>query len=302
MALLKKPRVYFNGKVVPEDRACVSVLDRGFNYGDGLFETLKASRGRPVLLAEHTARLRAGARALGFALKSLDPLFADIRAGVIEKLLARNGLLKTDAHVRITVTRGVGGSGHTPPKNANPTTVIVARGIDPDAIEVLRKRGVRAVTLTGPLPTMAGIKSLNFLPNIMGKTQALKQGAFEGIFIGEDSMVREGTSTNVFMVAGDEVVTPPAGTLGSSDALPGVTRGAVMELAVVEGFRVIERPFTAGELAGGDEAFLTNSILEVLPLVKIDSRKVGSGATGPVTRLLQRLLAQKVRGVTIKGP
>jgi len=293
MAILKKPRVYFNGKIVPEDRARVSVLDRGLNYGDGLFETMKACRGRPLFLDEHTARLRAGAKALGFRPRSLDPLLDDIRAGVIEKLLARNGLLKTDAHVRITVTRGVGGSGHTPPKDVRPTTVIVARGIDPGPIEVLRKRGVRAVALEGPLPAIAGIKTLNFLPNVLGKARALKQGAFEGIFTDPDGHVTEGTSTNVFMVTGDVVATHPAGPPSSSEVLAGVTRGVVMELAGAEGFRVIERPFTVDELTGGDEAFLTNSILGVLPLVKVGPRKVGAGAPGPATRLLQGLLAQR---------
>lgn len=294
MPIIKR-RVYLNGKIVVEDKACVSVFDRGFNYGDGVFETIKAVNGRPAFLEEHTERLKSGVQAIGMTIKSVEGLINDLKTGIVEKLLQRNGVTTGDAYVRITVTRGVGGSGHTPPKTVKPTTVIVTRKLETGPIEMLKKNGVRAVILTGPVPAFPGIKTINFLPNILGKMTALKNRAFEGIFTGEGSTVLEGTSTNVFMVSGGFIKTPPLGEGLTSPVLPGVTRAVVLDIASEEGFKTREEAFTTDELLACDEAFLTNSILEVVPLVKVGATKIGSGGPGKVTGLVQRALKAKLR-------
>lgn len=289
---MAKRRVYLNGRILAEEKACVSVFDRGLNYGDGVFETIKAWNGRPAFLGEHMARLKSGVKALGMTLKSIKALEDDVGSGVIEKLLARNNLSTGESYVRVTVTRGVGGSGHTPPRQPNPTMIIVVRGMDPAPMEFLKKRGVKAVTLAGPGLVMAGLKSLNFLPNIMGKMEALKKGVFEGIFV-QDDVVLEGTSTNVFTVKGGVVSTPPVGT--DINVLPGITRQVVLEIAGAEGLKAREERMTVKELAGSDEAFLTNSILEVVPLINVDGTGIGTGSPGPVTRLIQRVFRDRVR-------
>ncbi len=265
-----KTKIYLNGSIVPEDKAHISVFDRGINYGDGLFETMKAYEGRPAFLKEHLQRLRTGARFLNIPLK---PLEADVKDGVIDRLLKANGLSKGIAYLKIIVTRGVDKGGHAPPKKTKPTLIIMAKPLDEDYIARLQKKGVKAVLIKGCAPAFGGFKTLNHLPCVLAKAEAKRRGAFEGIFVGEDGTIKEGSSTNIFIISKGILKTPPVGN--TAGVLPGVTRQAVIRIAKKMGLRVKESPISTKELFKCDAAFLTNSILGMVPLLGVNSRRIG---------------------------
>lgn len=285
-----KRRVYINGRVLPEQKAGVSVFDRGLNYGDGLFETMKAVDGKVEFLREHLARLKKGARFLAFPAGSLKALELDIKEGAIDELLKANGLAKKTAYLRITVTRGVDREGGHLPKKTVPTVIMVARAIDTEAVERLRAEGVSAVVIRGYGPALPGIKSLNYLPSVLGKAEAARRGAVEGIFVAKDGSVREGTSSNIFMVSGGRVLTPPVSTDPAEGVLPGVVREAVMSLLGKRGVSVKEAPVFLKDLRSCPEAFLTNSVWGAVPLKAIDGKKTGAKTPGDIVRLVQREL------------
>lgn len=282
--------IYMNGTIAPEDKARVSVFDRGFNYGDGLFETMKARQAAVLFLREHLDRLKEGAGALGIPQKTLKGLDADIRRGAIRDLLRKNGLGDALSRIKIIVTRG---EGDMPASGApaRPTTVMVCKPIDEKAVSMRQKMGVKAVVVTDIRPAIPWVKSLNYLPNILARAEAEKKGAYEAIFTGADSSLLEGASTNLFLVEGGRVKTPPVLRRGAVEGvLPGIVRGKVMELASREGIKVVESPLYLEDLAKAQEAFLTNSIIDIVPLLSVDSRPVGGGKPGPVTRILQERL------------
>ncbi|MBI5491631.1 MAG: aminotransferase class IV [Deltaproteobacteria bacterium] len=285
--------VYLNGRIVPETRASVSVFDRGFNYGDGVFETLLVKGGRPVYLKEHLKRLKEGIKILGIPAAGVKGLMRDIKDGAIAALAGKNGL-KGDANVKIIVTRGVGPGGHAPKKDAVPTIVMIARPIDENALSISREKGIRAVTVNGLMPSLPGIKSLNYLPNIIGKDIALRSGADEAIFMDKDGIISEGTSSNIFIVKNSVILTPALGKGPSEGPLPGVVREAVIRLAKKRGLKVKETTVHKKDLYGCDEAFLTNSIIGAVPLIEIDKRPVKDGRPGPLTRAVQGLLGAEI--------
>jgi branched-chain amino acid aminotransferase len=285
-----KRRVYINGRVLPENKAAVSVFDRGLNYGDGLFETMKAVDGRVEFLRDHLSRLKKGARFLAFPAGSLKALDLDIKDGALEKLLKANGLAAKTASIRITVTRGTERDGGHLPKKTVPTLIIVARPIDTVALERLRTDGVSAAVIRGYGPAIPGVKSLNYLPSVLGKAEAARRGAVEGIFVAKDSSVREGTSSNVFVVSGGVVLTPPVSKDPAEGVLPGVMRQAVIRLLEKKGVTVREATVFLKDLRSCAEAFLTNSVWGAAPLTVIDGKKVGSGSPGDIVRLIQSAL------------
>lgn len=265
-----KTKIYLSGSIVPEGKASVSVFDRGLNYGDGLFETMKAHDGKPAFLKEHLQRLKAGARFLKIPINALE---ADVKDGVIERLLKANRLSKGSACVKIIVTRGVDKSGHAPSKGTTPTLIIITKRIDETYIVRLQKKGVKAILIKGYAPALGGFKTLNYLPCVLAKAEAERRGAFEGIFVGEDGTIKEGSSTNIFIVSKGILKTPPANA--QSGILPGVTRQAVISIAKKLGLTVKEAPISVKDLFTCDKAFLTNSIIGMVPLVSVDSRRIG---------------------------
>jgi len=281
--------VWLDGKMVPAERACVSVFDRGLNYGDGLFETIKATGGRPLFLKEHLKRLLKGAKALKMDTAALAPFIEAVEAGAIEALLRKNRLDKGDACAKLLVTRGVDRSGHLPSKDIAPTAVIVTKRIDGASLAGLKTKGVSALTVEGPSPALPGVKSLNYLASVLAKISAEKKGAYEALFT-QGGLVTEGSSTNLFVVKDGLVTTPPIGRAFSTGPLPGVIRVEIKKLARRSSTPFSEGPVTAATLMGADEAFLTNSISGVVPLVRVDGKKIGTGRPGPVTTRLQRLL------------
>ncbi|HHL40644.1 MAG TPA: branched-chain amino acid aminotransferase [Deltaproteobacteria bacterium] len=271
---------YVNGEMVPAEKAAVSVFDRGFLYGDGLFETMKAYDGRVFLFREHMERLRRGAVALGI---STSPLKGLRRAAA--ELMERNGLVRGEARLRVTLTRGVFDGGHGPVGRTRPTVVLTAGALDDGALSRLRRRGVRAVLASVPAPPLAAFKTLNYLPCVMAKAGARRAGAFEALFTTADGRLTEGTSTNLFIARDGTLLTPPP----ESGLLPGITRRAVMEMAGEAGISVVEADLRSRDLYEADEAMLTNSIIEVVPLVAVGDRPIGTGAPGDLTRLVQSL-------------
>jgi len=274
--------VELNGSIVPASRARVSVFDRGLLYSDGLFETLRAYGGVPFALEHHLARLQASARFLGIVLPR-KPWRRSIAA-----LLARNGLRRDDAAVRITVTRGAAAPGLLPPRTS-PTVFIVATALDP-AIARVQRHGARVVLLPFARDGFLGEhKVLNYLPAVLAKVIAARHRAFEALFVDREGLVTEGTTSNVFVWRRGQLLTPPLGGI-----LPGLTRRLVIEAAAIDGIGVVERGLRAQDLLSADEAFLTSSLAEVVPIVAVDAHAIGDGQVGKRTARLQRQYRQLV--------
>lgn len=289
MSTRAQPLVQVNGRFVPAARAQISVFDRGLLYGDGLFETLRAYRGRPFALHEHLARLQASADFLGFAVPQR-PWRRDLQS-----LLKRTGLTATDAWVRITVSRGAGVRGLLPPARPRPVIITMAGVLDP-AIAKAQRFGARVALL--PFARhgfLAEHKVLNYLPGVLGKVMATRHEAFEGLFVDSAGSITEGTTSNVFVWRGKRLVTPPI-----EGILPGITRRRIIELAVADGLRVVEHRLTADDLLDADEAFLTSSLVEVVAITAVNTRKIGDGAVGPLTRRLHQLYRQTVDQASAK--
>lgn len=269
-------KVYINGKVVAKASAKISVFDSGLCYGYGLFETMKFESGRMILFKEHIERLKRGAKELGIKTPPKKEL-----EEAIAKLILANRLAKKCARLKIMLTAGEITFGRK--SKAKPTLIITTEEVDTAEVAKRLEKGVSAVTLKAPEfalreATSSHIKNLNYLPSILGRAHAAKLGAFEGLFISKDGRVMEGTASNVFIVKGSRVLTPPL--LG---ILPGVTRGAI--LGISDDIR--EAKVTLKALLGADEAFLTGSVSGVVPLIMIDGVDIGNGTPGPVTRSLR---------------
>lgn len=281
--------VYLNGNTMSAEKACVSVFDRGLTYGDGLYETMKALDGKPLFLKEHLKRLLHGAKELHMDIRLLKPFIDEVKAGAIESLLKKNRLEEGEAYIKLMVTRGADRASHLPTKGVLPTAVIVTKKIDTASLSRLRERGVTAVTVADIAPALPGVKSLNYLASVLARMEAAKAGAFEALFT-KDGLVTEGSSSNVFAVKGGHIITPPLALGPSGGVLAGVIRGEVKRHARKKGIPFLESPLSVSDLEAADEAFLTNSIMEAAPLVKIGKKKIGNGRPGPVTKLFQRLL------------
>jgi branched-subunit amino acid aminotransferase/4-amino-4-deoxychorismate lyase len=276
--------VSVDGRLVPAARATISVFDRGFLYGDAVFETVRAYGGRLLLWRAHERRLLASLRAFGIARPALD-----LRRATLEVVAARR---LRDAAVRVTVTRGRG-EGLVAPRGLAPTVVIAAREVPADLSEQ-RGRGASAVLLPfghGRGGLTDGHKTTAYLSAVVGKSRAAARGALEGVYVERDGTVSEGTTSNLFVVRRGALTTAPL----HDGCLPGVTRSAVLRLAAQAALEVRVRPLPVRELHAADEMFLTASTLEVMPLVRLDGRPVGDGRPGPVTRLLQERYARFVR-------
>lgn len=280
--------VYLNGRFVQAERAKVSAFDRGFSYGDGLFETIRAYTGWVFALERHLRRLKKGAAQIGI------PFEGDQEAWrrVMGELLRRNGLRASDSSLRLTLTRGADPLGsllppQTPP---SPTLLLVTKPLDAEISE-RQQIGIGAIALRWGSPfNPLGIKSLNYLYQALAMAQARKEGAQEALFLATDGSVVEGATSNLFSVSKGILTTPPE----KSGRLPGITREVVMELARKEGLTVREAPVPLEDLLAADEAFVTGSLKELMPLTTLDGRKIGSGSPGPVVRLLQKRYREAV--------
>jgi len=271
--------VWLNGRVLDARAARVSALDRGLLHGDGVYDTWRTYGGRPFLTHAHVARLARAARALG--LPSPGPAAA--WAARARRLVARNAL--PDAAVRLTLTRGAAGDALAPARRVPPTLLLTARPLPPD-LPARQARGAGAILLPFPRdcgPPWGATKLVGHASAVVGRTLAARAGADEGLYVAAGGRVTEATAANVFCVERGTLVTPPAdGTI-----LAGVTREKVLALAHRAGLRVREEPIPVARLRGAAEVFLTSATIEVLPVVRLDGRRLGDGRPGAVTRVLQ---------------
>lgn len=270
-------RVFLNGRLVPYRRAVVPVEDRGFIFGDGIYEVIRCYRGRPFRFDDHLRRLERYARALGLPL----PYTRAQLKRAVHRTLRANALGRAEASMYIQVTRGAAPRAHAFPSHARPTVLMIARPVLRRPREALRARGAAAITLPDTRSGLADMKTLNLLPNVLAKQRAVARGAYEAIFV-HDGLVTEGASTNVFIVRRGQVLTPPA----KGEILAGVTRAVALRLARALRLPVRERRLTLRQVRNADEIFITASITEILPIVRLDGKRVGTGQPGPITQRL----------------
>lgn len=274
-------KIYLNGKLVPEREAKVSVFDHGLLYGDGVFEGIRAYNGRVFMLDEHTERLYRSAKAIDLKI----PLSPAQTARAVVKTCKENRVL--DGYIRLVVTRGVGTLGLNPYTCSKPQVIIIAGSIQLYP-KKLYDEGLAIVTV-GTIRNHTEsinpqIKSLNYLNNVMAKIEAINSGCMEAVMLNPQGFVAEATGDNIFVVRGQSLITPHTwcGTL------EGITRNVVMKLAAETGLDVREGVLTRYDLYTADEVFLTGTAAEVIPVVNIDRRSIGSGKPGDVTRGLAR--------------
>ncbi len=286
--------VYLNGAFLPRERATVSVDDRGFLFGDGVYEVVRVSGGGYVDAEPHLARLR---RSLA-ELRLPDPATAGIDVLAIGmELLDRQGVdLDGEAVVYVQVTRGAAPRRHAfPAAGTPPTTFVSAWRFVPRREQMAS--GVTAITHADLRWQRCDIKSVNLLPNVLANQRATEQGAYEAILV-RDGVVTEGTHSNVFGVVDGVLRTHPAGPA----ILAGVTRAVVLELARAGGLEVREQALTAGDLARAEEVFVTGTTTDIMPVIAVDGRPVGHGGPGPIARRLGEGLTRRIEISAARNP
>jgi len=269
-------KIYVDGKYCDEKNAKISVFDHGLLYGDGIFEGIRAYNGRVFQLKEHIDRLFCSAKAI---LLDIPMSHGEMMKAVVETC-RQNGI--RDGYIRLLVTRGIGTLGLNPHRCKDPSIIIIADKIQLYAPELYEK-GMEIITAptTRNLHSALNpaIKSLNYLNNILAKMEANIAGCEEAVMLNAEGFVSECTGDNIFIVKARRVFTPPL----SAGALHGITRGVVMDLAREEGVSVAEPNLTRYDLFNADECFLTGTGAELIPIVKIDGRVIGTGRPGPLT-------------------
>lgn len=270
--------VSIDGLIVPPERATVSVYDRGFLYGDGVFETLRTYGGAPFAIEEHLARLDASARAIGIALPVSRRALHD---EVLEVLRASGN---AESSVRIMITRGQGPLGLDPSAATSPLRVLLVEPLHPLPAAVYRD-GVAVITYRTERAADAapGAKVTNYLASMLALQRARAAGAHEALLLDAEGRVLEGTTSNFFVVVDGGLLTAPTGHI-----LAGITRAHVISAAEREGLPVRQGAIGRPELDRASEAFLTSSLREVVPVIRVDGAAVGAGVPGPVTRQIHR--------------
>ena len=270
--------VYINGELLPRDEARVSVFDHGFLYGNGLFETMRAYKKKVFRLEHHLQRLFLSLENLQFPI----PFTFESLKEAIYQTIEANRL--EDAYIRLNVTRGEGATVPDPTTCKNPNLIIIVRDYLPYSPSLYQKGYSGKVVQVRPSPhtPTATMKTFNFLNHIIAKMEAKASGFNEGIMINTDGLVTEGTVSNIFIVMENRIVTP----VRDAGLLPGVTRQVILELAEEKQIKSEEGTITPQQLAAADEAFLTNSLVEIMPFVELDGKPIGTSTPGPVTQEL----------------
>ena len=272
-------KIYIDGEFYDKENAKISVFDHGLLYGDGVFEGIRFYNGRVFRLEEHIDRLFDSARAIALNIGMG-------KSAVIEATLEtirQNNL--QDGYIRLVVTRGVGDLGLNPMLCPKASLFIIASKITLYSADKY-ENGLDVVTCAtrriphGALSPM--VKSLNYLNNVMAKIEAQNAGAGEGLMLNEQGFVSECTGDNIFIIKNGVITTPPI----SAGALAGVTRSVVFDLAAEFGIPIHEPMMTRYDIFTADECFLTGTAAEIIPAVKLDTRLIGDGKPGPITRRL----------------
>ncbi len=269
--------VSIDGKLFPPEEATVSVYDRGFLYGDSIFETVRTYAGEPFALADHMARLERSAALVGIPM----PLPAADFAMEIRRAIraARN----PESSARAMLTRGSGPLGLDPALAGTPLRVILVEPLHPLPLEAYRD-GVAVVTVRTHRAGDAahGAKVGNYLGSLLALKEARSRGAHEAIILDAQNHVVEGTTSNVFVVRAGELFTPP----DRAGILLGITRAHLLEIAAELGHPLHEKPLTPADLTSADEVFISSTLREVVPVVSVDGHPISSGHPGPLTRAL----------------
>jgi len=268
--------VYLNGEYLPADEAKISVLDRGFIFGDGVYEVIPVYGGRLFRGPHHLQRLNNGLEAIRIS----NPLSEESWIDILEGLVQQNG--GGDQSLYLQVTRGIAPRDHRFPEPITPT--IFAMSTPLAEVELKQQQGISAVTLEDNRWLRCNIKSISLLPNILLKQQAYDAEGGEALLV-RDGYVTEGAASNIIMVKGDTLITPPQ----SNHLLPGITRDLVIELCRIHNVPHELRPITKEELFAADEVWVTSSTKEIIPVVTIDERPVGDGKIGDSWRTMTHL-------------
>ena len=270
--------VNVNGRISPQDEAVIPVFDHGFLYGEGIYETLRTYDGGLFLFDRHMRRMRNSARLIDLSL----PFTDDELAGLIQETIEATKLEGQEAYVRVLVTRGVGELTYDPKATPTPSWVIIVKPLLPPSAEVY-ERGVKVVIVdvvrNHPESVNPMIKSNNLMNSALAAQQALKRGGFEAVLRNYRGELTEGAQSNLFIVKNGAALTPPL----ESGLLPGITRDFVFEIGRDAGVEVREQVLRDDDLFAADEAFLTSTTREVLPIVTVDQQKIGDGKPGPVS-------------------
>jgi branched-chain amino acid aminotransferase len=282
-------KIWLNDRLVDESEAKISVFDHGLLYGDGVFEGIRVYSGRIFEFDAHLDRLYRSAKAIRLEL----PVSRQKIIEATEKTVKANGV--SDGYIRLVITRGIGTLGLNPFVCKNPQVFIIADKIQLYPEELYEKglRVISASTLRNhPQALPPQIKSLNYLNNILAKIEAVDANAPEAIMYNLQGYVAEATGDNVFTVMGGIVYTPPV----QAGSLEGITRDVVIKLAKIEKLKVLERNLTRFDLYAADEMFLTGTAAEVIGVVDVDGRIIGSGKPGPITNLLRKKFYEYAHG------
>ena len=282
------PTIWLDGKWCDRSTAVVSVYDHGLLYGDGVFEGVRVYGGKIFRLSEHLERLYDSAKAIWLTI----PIPREELASITEEAVRRSGI--SEAYIRHVVTRGVGDLGLDPRKCPKPSVLIIV-----DTIklwpEQVYEAGLNVVTAGTPIPQRESlsprVKSLNYLAHILAKIEGIHAGADEVLMLDSAGAVAEGSGQNLFVVKNGVVRTPPP----YAGILKGVTRDAVMELAVQAGYEVQESILNRYDVYTADEAFFTGTASELVAIRQVDGRVIGTGKAGPVTRDLRARFQAFVR-------
>jgi branched-chain amino acid aminotransferase len=279
---VKEAKIYIDGKFYPEAEAKISVFDHGLLYGDGIFEGIRFYNGRVFRLEEHLRRLWDSAHSIQLKI----PMTMREMSDALLETIRQNHL--RDGYIRLVVTRGIGNLGLNPAQCKSPSVIIIAATIALYHEDFYRK-GLTIVTCAtrriSPAALNPAVKSLNYLNNVMARIEADLAGADEALMLNEAGNVAECTADNVFIVKHGQISTPPV----SAGALQGITRSVVFEIAAKLGIKILETDITRHDVFVANECFLTGTAAEIVPVVKVDGRLIGSGKPGPVTT---RVIAQ----------
>ena len=283
-------RVAINGVIFREEEATVSVFDRGFLYGDSAFEVLRTYDGVPFEERPHLERLSRSCERLLIRMPvTLDRLSDEIA----ETLTAA---ANPESYVRVIITRGPGPLGYDPTTAGDPTRLVICAPLKPQPA-TLYEDGVAVVCLRASRPVddprTAGTKASNYLTSLLAVHEAKQKGGYEAVLLGPSGEILEGATSNIFVARGERIRTPPL----SSGILAGITRATVLDVAAGEGIEVTEDTLFPKDLYRADEVFLTSTLRELIPIVRVDGAKVGSGRPGPLTRRLYDAFQKRVHSV-----
>ena len=276
---------YVNGRYVFQKDASINVEDRGFQFSDGVYEVIAVFQGRLVDCEAHLCRLTTSLEALKIVL----PCSMKVLKFILGKIIQLNHI--GNGTIYLQITRGVAARNHAfPAKNIKPSLIVNASHKGPPSDQAI-SNGVRVITLEESRWNRPDIKSISLLPNVLAKQEAVEQNAFEAWFLDTNGCITEGSSSNAWIVVnGERIITRPLG----NEILGGIARQTLLKVAFKANFKIKERAFTLKEASQAEEAFITSTTSFVMPVIKIDGKKIKNGRPGPVSLRLLKLYREYV--------